>query len=214
VRADETPNFCTHFIAATSMAPRSQLLRCYMALFFARKRCENMKGRTKVAICVFMASIAMLVVGALMVDGSLFAFSPSTCLIAPNPTASCVWYNYGRAAFWFPRLTNVTLASDGSACPLLFHEPFSEESACLDAWAGCRGQQCDISGGSIGDRRRLRLRAVPQPVGPPREAPPGRALAGGRSMVAAACAHAIDASPPERLALGATELTRLPPEPD
>ena len=40
-----------------------------------------------------------------------------------------------------------------------------------------------------------------QPVGPPREAPPGRALAGGRSMAAAACAHAIDASTPERLAL-------------
>ena len=106
-----------------------------------------MRGSTKIAIGVLMASIAGFVVGVLLLEGTISAPSPSTCLIPElsNATASCEWYNYGRAAFWFPRLTNVTLASDGSDCPLLFQAPFSEESACWDAWAGCRGQQCDIS---------------------------------------------------------------------
>jgi ankyrin repeat protein len=134
-------------LQAKAKAPRPRLLRCHMALFFARKRCMNMKGRTKIAIGVLMASIAGFVVGVLLLEGTISAPSPSTCLIPElsNATASCEWYNYGRAAFWFPRLTNVTLASDGSECPLLFQAPFSEESACWDAWAGCRGQQCDIS---------------------------------------------------------------------
>ena len=103
-----------------------------------------------------MVGIACLVVGVLILEGVMFAFSPSTCLIAPNATASCVERIVsGRGSstrIWHPLLTNVTLASDGSACPLLFFYTTSIKKAptpteCWDAWAGCRGQpgQCDIA---------------------------------------------------------------------
>ena len=117
------------------------------------KSCTDMKGRTKIAACITMVGIACLVVGVLTLNGVIFAFSPSTCLITPNATASCVERGIlsrtGRFSVWYPRLTNVR-TKRGSACPLLFYGreglAFLNESACWDAWVGCRGHpgQCDI----------------------------------------------------------------------